>query len=109
MAYLESKGYTIEARNWRRLSYEIDIVAKGDNSLVFVEVKSARPGPFGPPELLVTKTKQKRIATAALEYLSHLESTPDEVRFDVIAITWRDAREPEICHLEAAFTAELDW
>jgi Holliday junction resolvase-like predicted endonuclease len=73
-----------------------------------VEVKSARPGPFGPPELRVTKTKQRRIAIAALEYLSYLDYQPEGVRFDVIAITWREGRAPEICHLEAAFSAEAD-
>jgi putative endonuclease len=105
---LIAKGYTIVARNWRQKSYEIDIIARKGDCLAIVEVKSSRTTEFGPPELRVTKTKQKRLAIAAQEYISSCDKLPDEIRFDVIAITWPRDRGPEIEHLEGAFFAEID-
>ena len=83
-------------------------MARKGKSLAFVEVKSARSGKFAPPELMVTRTKQKRLLTAAWEYLSLLDWEPEEARFDVIAITWPLGKPPKILHLESAFTADID-
>jgi putative endonuclease len=96
------------ARNWRQKSYEIDIIAQKEECLAIVEVKSARSIEFGPPELRVTKAKQRRLATAAQEYISTLETIPDEVRFDVISITWPLGQGPQIEHYIGAFTADFD-
>lgn len=107
-SYLRAHGYKIEAVNWRRKSYEIDIVARKAECLVFVEVKSAQGKSYGPPELRVDRRKQHKIAVAASEYLSLLESLPDEARFDVIAISWPRGMSPSITHLESAFIVEED-
>jgi Holliday junction resolvase-like predicted endonuclease len=56
----------------------------------------------------VTKSKQKRIATAASEYLSLLSGEPGEVRFDVIAVAWPEGQSPRIEHLESAFVLDDD-
>jgi Holliday junction resolvase-like predicted endonuclease len=63
---------------------------------------------FGPPEIRVNITKQRRISIAALEYLSLMDILPLETRFDVIAIVWPKGKSPQITHLEAAFTADAD-
>ena len=73
-----------------------------------MEVKSSRSTEFGPPELRVTKTKQRRLAIAAQEYISSSNQVPDEIRFDVIAITWPQNERPHIEHLEGAFIVEND-
>ncbi len=57
---------------------------------------------MGPPELRVTKLKQKRIAIAASEYLSTMTVPADDVTFDVIAIYWPKGRQPQISHLQSA-------
>jgi Holliday junction resolvase-like predicted endonuclease len=54
----------------------------------------------------VNRSKQKRIAAAALEYLSHIQDQPDEMRFDVIGVIWREGEKPGINHIESAFTVE---
>jgi hypothetical protein len=36
------------------------------------------------------------------------ENLPDEIRFDVIAITWPLGQVPRIEHFEGAFMAEFD-
>ncbi|MEW5941133.1 MAG: YraN family protein, partial [Chloroflexota bacterium] len=38
--YLEKRGYLILARNFRTKHGEIDLIARQDNILVFVEVKA---------------------------------------------------------------------
>jgi putative endonuclease len=46
MEFLQSKGYKILHRNWRRGSYEIDIVAATDEELVIIEplkIKNGNP------------------------------------------------------------------
>jgi putative endonuclease len=107
-SFLRAGGYAIEATNWRRSNYEIDIIASKSNCLVFVEVKCSRSEDFGPPELRITKTKRQRLAMAAAEYLSLLTQAPAEIRFDVISIFWPRSRPPQITHLESAFFIETD-
>ena len=38
--FLKRKGFIIIALNWRHLHYEIDTIARHQNMLVFVEVKT---------------------------------------------------------------------
>ncbi|UCC81383.1 MAG: YraN family protein [Candidatus Zixiibacteriota bacterium] len=107
--YLVSEGYKIEALNWRKSRFEIDIVASKEDALVFIEVKSARTEVLGPPELRVNKTKQKKIALAASEYLSELKTIPENLRFDVISILLRPDGPPGITHIESAYIMDDDF
>jgi putative endonuclease len=107
-SFLRAHGYTLEAANWRRNTYEIDIIARKEQTLAFVEVKSARSDLYGPPQLNVHKRKQGRLITAAWEYISLLDWEPEEIRFDVIAITWPPGKSPQIDHIISAFTADND-
>ncbi|MCK4657443.1 MAG: YraN family protein, partial [candidate division Zixibacteria bacterium] len=47
--YLESQGFDILERNFRVGHKEIDIIAKDDKTVVFVEVKGVRQLGFGHP------------------------------------------------------------
>ena len=51
--YLRSKGYQILETNWRMGHLEVDIIAIGNNMLVFVEVKTRATNAFGEPEVFV--------------------------------------------------------
>jgi putative endonuclease len=64
--HLSDKGYKILQCNWRFGSEEIDIIARKDNILVIVEVKTRQTNFFGEPEESVTKKKQKFLVRAAL-------------------------------------------
>lgn len=83
--FLKQRGYRILARNWRTRSGEVDIIARDEGTLVFVEVKARSSDGFGGPEAAVDRPKQRRIITAALSFL---EVTECELptRFDVVAI-----------------------
>lgn len=48
--FLKRKGFIIIALNWRYLHYEIDIIARHQNMLVFVEVKTRTTIMYGFPD-----------------------------------------------------------
>lgn len=97
--YLKQKGYQILDRNYRTRQGEIDIVARNEKYLVFIEVKYRTRHAQGTPEEAVDSRKQKRISGAALYYM-YQQHYPLEtpVRFDVISITGQTIK-----HIENAF------
>jgi len=101
LEYLEWKGYVIQEINWRFKHSEIDIIAKYNHTLIFVEVKTRSTNYFGEPEAAVDKDKQKKMAEAATEYIEKSNLDID-IRFDVISIVLTDNR-PEIHHIQDAF------
>jgi putative endonuclease len=98
--WYRSRGYRIEARNWRCREGEIDLVASRRGVLVVVEVKTRRTDRYGTPAAAVTRAKQQRLRTLALRYLEASGARPRAIRFDVVAILG-DRLEV----LEAAFLA----
>ncbi len=88
--YLRQAGYTIVARNRpaRSGAGELDLVGWDGPVLSFVEVKTRTSNAAGPPETAVSKTKQKRIARAAHEYLRRLSRKPVTCRFDIASVAW---------------------
>src|SRR5262245_53426937 len=92
--WLLSKGYELLHRNWRHSYYEIDIIAKKNNVLHFIEVKSRNHSPFGFPEDSVGKKKFKRMQRAADEYL-HQHPGYAWIQYAILSITLYKDREPE--------------
>ena len=100
--FLINKGYKILDKNWRHGHGEIDIIAKINNILVFVEVKTRKNLEFGEPEYSITKNKQKQIRKIAEAYL-YENSTDLDCRIDVVAILLKKNLPPEINHIKNAF------
>lgn len=104
VSYLESKGYTILDRNYYFEHAEVDIVALGDDYIVFVEVKSRKNNDFGRPEEAINSVKQTNVIKAAEAWLHERKMTGAFIRFDVIAITQEnDSQAPDIRHFHNAF------
>jgi putative endonuclease len=61
-------------------------VAKDDDTVVFVEVKSRKSEKFGDPQGAVGREKQKKISRNSLKYLEEKHLYPCNARFDVVAI-----------------------
>jgi len=99
--HLLAKGYTIIATNWTFGKDEIDIVAKHNNYLVIVEVKTRSSNYFGDPEEAVTKQKRKFLVRAADAYINRY-NIAEEVRFDIISIVVT-GNHWDINHIEDAF------
>ena len=99
--YLRKKGYRICEQNWYFKKAEIDIIAKKDDVLVIVEVKTRSTDDFGDPQDFITPKKVGHIVEAADEYVQRLQ-WDKEVRFDIIAIVL-NSKEKKIEHIEDGF------
>lgn len=102
-AFLKGQKYAIVERNYRCKAGELDIVAREGNTLVFVEVKTRSNSSYGPPQLAVTRFKQRQISKAALTWLAQKKLQDVNARFDVIAIILRVHEVPAIEHIKNAF------
>ena len=96
--YLTARGCEIVARNARTPYGEIDIIAKQDNILVFVEVKARSSNRYGYPEYSVSPKKRLHLLSSAEKYiLEHPEFTT--WRVDVIAVEG-ETGEAKVVHFE---------
>jgi putative endonuclease len=100
LRYLESKGYSIAARNVHTAHGEIDIIAYKEELLVFVEVKTRSSHVFAFPEDSVNVRKQAHLLSAVEEYLQGHPDSANTWQIDVIAIERKPAGKPEIVHFE---------
>lgn len=99
--YLRKEGYEILERNWVFRKAEVDIIAKKENTLAIVEVKTRSTVDFGNPQDFVDQKKIKLLVKAADEYVSQNE-IDFNIRFDIIAVS-KDATNYKIEHLQDAF------
>ena len=100
--FLRKRGYKILEKNVTYDDGELDIVARHENMLVVIEVKTRRPYHGLHPSLAVDLSKQRKIKRLAFRFLRQRKlSLP--VRFDVVAITWPKNQPPQIEHFIDAF------
>ena len=83
--FLAQQGYEIVARNFRAGRAEIDLIAKRDNWVLFVEVKTRASNEYGEPEDFVTVEQMNRIYHAAEEWIFATDWHGD-IRFDIITV-----------------------
>jgi putative endonuclease len=100
-AHLQKNGYEIVERNYRFQKAEVDIIAKKDNMMICVEVKTRNSDYFGDPQSFVTPAKIKKIVKAMNHYLIENDIAL-ETRFDIIAVLKNNTTE-KITHYENAF------
>jgi putative endonuclease len=99
--FLINKGYEIIQRNYRfSKTGEIDIIAKDDNCLVFVEVKTKGNLEFGLPDQAVSKGKLKQVKRIAEYYLYDKNLKDTNCRIDVIAILIEKGEVKTLNHYE---------
>jgi len=101
--FLESQGYTILERNYRTRLGEIDIVARDQDVLCFIEVKTRLSVDYGHPFEAVTPSKQRTVRRLASCYLLDHDIAHQSVRFDVVGILHEPGQEPVIELLKDAF------
>jgi len=101
--YLLQHGYKILARRYRKKTGEIDIVARDNDTLVFIEVKTRRSTYCGRPAEAVTWHKQRKIIRTAEWYLQDTGATEGKCRFDVIEILMVHPAAVQYNHIINAF------
>lgn len=99
--FLLKKGYTIAYRNYRYLKAEIDIIAKKDDIIAIVEVRSRTSDYLENIAETITPKKIKLLVMAADHYIQSSD-IDHEVRFDIITIL-KNRHRFELEHLENAF------
>ncbi len=98
--YLTNLGYAIVEKNYRYGRMEIDIIAKTEDKLIFVEVKTRSNRKYGYPEMAVGSSKMDAIFQGAEIYMESI-GWDGFIRFDIIAIV---LEEPiDIVHFKDAF------
>jgi len=107
--YLQREGFEILQRNYRSPFGEIDIIAREEETLVFVEVKTRSTKAFGLPQEAVNRRKQRQLIRTAQAYLGEKGGVLPPCRFDVIALrTDRKGRHEELELIRGAFDATGD-
>jgi putative endonuclease len=93
--FLEARGLTIVARNFRIRRGEIDLIARDGATLVFVEVRFRRSQSHGGAAESITAAKRARLVAAAQAFLVRQRGDPP-CRFDAVLL---DSLDP----------ARVDW
>ncbi len=101
--YLEHNGYEILERNYRAGHKEIDIIARTETTVVFVEVKASRKLTYGHPSLRVTKKKRLNIIMAARQYIAENMFEGYDFRLDVISFYPQKGGGYTLDHIIGAF------
>ena len=83
--FLIRQGYGILCTNYKTKLGELDIVAKEEGMIVFVEVKTRSSRSFGLPQEAVNFKKQNKIMRMGLQYLQD-HDLHETWRIDVVAI-----------------------
>ena len=99
--FLRNEGYDIIETNWVFEKAEVDIIARRENVLSIVEVKTRSGIGFGLPQDFVDRKKIRLLVKAVNEYVVSRDLDV-EVRFDIIGIHKVDS-DYSIVHLTDAF------
>lgn len=97
--HLQMKGYEILSRNYRNKWGEVDIVAKHNKIVVFVEVKTKTTDKFGEPWEMVNSWKIEQVKRMG-ELWCREYGWEGRVRVDVVGV-WLGQDEPRLEHWES--------
>lgn len=99
--YLQENSFKLLHTNFRSKVGELDIVAKKNDTVVFVEVKSRIGDIRGKPYEAVTPRKISHIKRAAHAYLLQNDINNAPLRIDVVSIEYnQDLTIKELKHFE---------
>ena len=101
--FLKERGYEILERNYKCKLGEIDVIARRQGRLAFIEIKTRTSGQFGTPQEAVNLRKQEKIFQVAQWYAKEKKLTKVPVAFDVVAVLWKEGQAPEMRLIADAF------
>lgn len=97
-SYLQNQGFTLLERNYKKFYGEIDLIAKKDDTIIFVEVKTRKKAYFELSQL-ITYSKQQKIIKTAESYIVSNQLKDTIFRFDVALLVGT-----ELHYIPNAFT-----
>ncbi len=95
-AYLQNKGYNILERNLHTPYGEIDLIARQDEAVIFVEVKTRSSSSLGPPEISITPRKEEHMRDAAGYYIQQHPELNGDWRIDLVTIQFQPNQSPAV-------------
>lgn len=106
-AFLAHNGYEIMERNFTVRGGEIDIIARKEDRLAFIEVKSRKSGALTSGESAITPRKRAFIVRTADIYYRRYKKTygTAKCRFDVAVAEIDDGKIKRVRYYVAAFDA----
>ncbi|MCE2423041.1 MAG: YraN family protein [Gemmatimonadetes bacterium] len=99
---LEESGHEVLARNWRDGRNELDIVARREQTVAFVEVKTRRPG-VQPAEEGLTPGQRRRLSAVAGAWIKANPRAGSDFAFDVVTVHIGPSGSAQIRHIPEAF------
>jgi len=102
--HLERAGWRVRDRNVHCRFGELDVVAERGNVLAFVEVRMRSSAAWGDPSSSVSRSKQRKVVMAAMEYCQRNRLLERVIRFDVASVVGR-GRDGHVELIEDAFEA----
>lgn len=100
--YLEGRGWTVLARNYRAGPKEIDLVVIRAGVVAFVEVKARATSTGGTPLEPIRSLKRRAVESAARRWILENGRPGVAYRFDAVAVRIRGPRY-EIEHVPDAW------
>jgi putative endonuclease len=101
--YLEERGWRILERNYRCGHREIDLIARREDCVAFVEVKGRHAAWQGDALEAITWRKRREIERVARQWLARFGRPGLTCRFDAIAVRVGHAGQREIEHVPDAW------
>ena len=103
MAFLTSCGWEVERHRFRLGRHDLDVVARRDGVVAFVEVKTRGSAAWGAPVESIGWRKRRTLARVA-EVWRLRHGRPDELfRFDVVSVQVRGAGRYIVEHVQDAW------
>src|SRR5688572_1498598 len=101
--YLSGRGWKILDRNVRFGRREIDLVARRERVVAFIEVKGRRGPGYGHPLEAITWKKRREIAAVALWWTQRFGEPGLCYRFDAVAVERSADGRFSVKHVEDAW------
>ena len=100
-----AQDYDVLCRNYKVKAGEIDIIARKDGILIFIEVKTRSHNAFSRPSANLSLTQKRRIYNAAHRYMRDIGNPKVAFRFDLIELRLKNRTPIEIRHWPEHFSS----
>ena len=104
--FLESRGYEILETGWESPAGAVDIIARADEGVVFVEVNARTGAEAGFPAEADTAAKRASFERAAIAYMAGYDEADVSVRFDIISMVVMSENRAMLRHHINALSAD---
>ena len=104
--FLERKGYEVLETSWECPAGSIDIIARDDSGIVFIEVNATSMNHGSFPDEADTAAKRTRFERIALAYMAGRDETNMSIRFDIVSMVVMNESRAMLRHHINALSAD---